>query len=307
MTDSGKFSDIRNSESLESIAEELQESFSLPQFSVSQMTTMHASFEDDCLLREQSGIPAIGLWRQKVDECGESEAVLALRKSGLNVTTLSYAGGFTGSAGLLFSEALDDGYNAVFTAAAVGARTLIVSPGSRGRYTARHEYRLVTQAVRELSVVAEEVGIQLAIMPRTSRLAGRWTSLHSLEEAIDLCDATGRGNVGVVYDSFYLPNSPRDLRTAEENAGRIFAIQLRDTMNPDGREYDQCLPGTGVLPLEEIIQSLFENGFSGDIDVQIFSEQLWKDEPSDLLSRCRQSMAVLLKSSLPRTVSTFDV
>lgn len=307
MADSGKFSDIQNDQSLESFDEELPESLSLPTFSVSQMTTIHAPFTDDCLFREQSGIPAIGLWRQKVDEVGEAEAVAALGRSGLKVTTLSYAGGFTGSAGLLYGEALDDGYDAVFTAAAVGARTLIVSPGGRGRYTARHEYRLVTQAVRELSVVAEEVGVQLAVMPRNSLLAGKWTSLHSLEEAIDLCDATGRKNVGVVYDSFYLANSPRDLKILEKHSNRIFALQLRDTVKPGGQEYDQCLPGTGVLPLEDIIQRLFENGFSGDIDVQVFSERLWKDEPSDVLTLCQQRMVTLLKSSLPDAVSTFDV
>lgn len=271
------------------------------------MTTLHAPFADDCLFRERSGIPAIGLWRQKIDEFGEAEAVAALRQSDLKVTTLSYAGGFTGSAGLLYREALEDGYDAVFTAAAVGARTLIVSPGGRGRYTARHEYRLVTQAVRELSVVAEEVGVQLAVMPRAALLAGKWTSLHSLEEAIDLCDATGHRNAGVVYDSFYLADSAGDLKTLEAYASRVFALQLRDTRHPGGREYDQCLPGAGVLPLEDIIQSLFENGFRGDIDVQVFSETLWKDEPSDVLTRCQQGMETLLKSSLNDVVSTFDV
>lgn len=247
---------------------------------------------------------AIGLWRKKIEEFGEPEAIDAVRKSGLSVTTLSYAGGFTGSAGLQYREALDDGYQAVFTAAAVGARTLVVSPGARGRYTARHERRLVIQAVRELSVVAEELGVQLALMPRTSRLAGRWTSLHSLEEAIELCDATGRSNVGVAYDTFYLAGvdgalHPDDrLRVAETCASRIFVLQLRDAPEIAGAEYAQCIPGTGILPLADTVQCLFEHGFNGDIDIQVFSEEIWKQDPASVLNSCGQSVLGLLKNSL---------
>jgi sugar phosphate isomerase/epimerase len=307
LADPGKYSDIQNDQALESFGEELSESPVLPQFSINQMTTLRASFEDDFSIRQDAGIAAIGLWRQKVDEFGEIEAVETVKKSGLKVTTLSYAGGFTGRTGLQFREALDDGYEAVFTAAAVGARTLIVSPGGRGRYTARHEQRLVTQAIRELSFVAEDLNVQLAVMPRNSQLAGKWTSLNSLEDAVALCDATGQSNVGIVYDSFYLAGVKDGLQTAEEFAERIFTLQLRDTLTPGGAEYDQCFPGAGILPLEETIQCLFENGFAGNIDVQIFSERLWKQDPSEVLSSCQQSVTNLLKSSLIGLASTFGV
>ena len=271
------------------------------------MTTLHASFEDDCSLRQQAGVAAIGLWRRKVEEFGEAAASETLRKSNLSVTTLSHAGGFTGGSGILFREALDDGYQAVFTASAVGARTLIVSPGGRGRYTTRHECRLVVQALRELSIVAEELGVQLAVMPRNSRLAGRWTSLHSLEDAVALCDATARRNVGVVYDSFYLAGPDRNLRTVEQCAERIFTLQLRDTLQPGGAEYNQCLPGAGLLPLEDTVQCLFENGFAGDIDVQVFSEQLWKQDPVEVIGSCQRNVSSLLKSSLVGVVSTSSI
>lgn len=304
MADSGKYSDIQNDPALSSFGERTPDSVDLPRFSVSQLTTLRVPFDDDVLFRKQAGMTAIGLWRKKIEEFGEQEAIEAIRKSGLNVTTLSYAGGFTGSAGLQFREALDDGYEAVFTAAAVGARTLVVSPGSRGRYTARHERRLVTQAVRELSFVAEELGVQLALMPRNSRHAGRWTSLHSLEDAIALCDATGRSNVGVVYDTFYLAGGndalqpDAELRMAAQCAARIFVLQLRDAPEIAGAEYAQCIPGTGILPLAGTVQCLFEHGFNGDIDIQVFSEEIWKQDPCGVLSSCGQSVSGLLKNSL---------
>ena len=265
------------------------------------MTTMRASFADDLAVRQQAGVSAVGLWRKKVDEVGEIVAVEALKKTRLAVTTLSYAGGFSGSAGLKFSEALDDGYDALFTAAALGARTLIVSTGARGRYTARHEYRLVTQAVRELSFVAEELGVKLAVMPRGSRHAARWTSLHNLADAIALCDATGRKNVGVVYDNFYLAEDAEGLRFAEQCAEQIFVLQLRDAMEVGGAEYTQCVPGSGILPVQETIHCLFESGFTGDVDVQVFSEHLWKQDIVDVVTNCQQEVVELLQTCFAGT------
>ena len=262
------------------------------------MTTLRASFEEDLSARQLAGVAAIGLWRKKIMEIGESVAVEAVRNSGLDVTTLSYAGGFSGSAGLQFREALDDGYDALLTAAAVGARTLIVSPGGRARYTARHEFRLVTQAIRELSFVADELDLQLAVMPRTTRHAGRWTSLHSLEQAVALCDATGRSNVGVVYDTFYLAEDTDALSVAGQCADRIFVLQLNDALDSRGPEYAQCMPGTGNLPIWETIQCLYENGFSGDVDVQIFDEDAWKQDVNDTLASCQRQVSSMLRSCL---------
>ncbi len=301
LADSAEFSDIQNSPNFKSFGEGLSDSCEVPRFSVNQMTTLRASFAEDLTSRQQAGVSAIGLWRKKIDETGEEEAVDAVRKSGLEVTTLSYAGGFSGSAGLQFREALDDGYTALFTAAAVGARTLIVSPGSRGRYTERHEFRLVTQAIRELAFVAEELGVQLAVMPRTSRFAGRWTSMHSFEEAITLCDATGRSNVGVVYDTFYLAEDADALRVASQCAERVFVLQLRDALEADGSEYAQCLPGAGHLAMEETIQCFVEGGFTGDVDIQIFSEEIWKQEPRDVLNECARQVNALLRACLSQS------
>lgn len=264
---------------------------------------MRASFAEDLAVRQQADVSAVGLWRKKVDEVGEAAAVEAVKRSGLSVTTLSYAGGFSGSAGLKFSEALDDGYDALFTAAALGARTLIISTGARGRYTARHEYRLVTQAVRELSFVAEELGVQLAVMPRSMRHAARWTSLHNLADAIALCDATGRKNVGVVYDNFYLAEDADALIFAEQCAEQIFVLQLRDAMEMGGAEYAQCVPGIGILPVQEVIHCLFESGFTGDVDVQVFSEQLWKQDAVDVVARSQQQVAELLRTCLAGTTA----
>ena len=306
MADSSKFSDIQNSPTTGSFDDGVtsSESLHLPEFSINQMTTMRASFADDLAVRRQAGVSAVGLWRKKVDEVGEIVAVEALKKSRLAVTTLSYAGGFSGSAGLKFSEALDDGYDALFTAAALGARTLIISTGARGRYTARHEYRLVTQAVRELSFVAEELGVQLAVMPRSSRHAARWTSLHNLADAIALCDATGRKNVGVVYDNFYLAEDAEALRFAEQCAEQIFVLQLRDAKEMGGAEYAQCVPGSGILPVQQTIHSLFENGFTGDVDVQVFSEQLWKQDIVDVVTDCQKQVAELLRTCLAETTAS---
>lgn len=301
MTEPGKSSEAHSESSPSPFEAELDGSPSLPPYSVNQITTFRASFEEDIAARQATGIAGIGLWRQKLTEIDEVQAVEAIRQSGLDVTTLSFAGGFTGSSGLQYREAVEDGYAAVFSAAAFGAGTLIVSPGSRGRYTARHERRLVTQAICELAIVAEEIGVDLALLSRDHRYAGNWTSLHCLRDAVELADATGRSNVGVVCDTFQL--SPLDMHDLEAAASRIRVLQLNDAPAEPTSEYDQLIPGAGTLALCEAVQCLFENGFSGDIDVQVWSEELWQQSEDDILSKCQQFTGAILRGALAGTVS----
>ena len=90
----------------------------MARLSMNEMTTYRWSFEEDVQNYVASGIGAIGVWRQKLSDFGEEKGIELLSESGLAVSSLLWAGGFTGSEGRTYKESLQDAREAMGLAAA---------------------------------------------------------------------------------------------------------------------------------------------------------------------------------------------
>ncbi|HUQ68998.1 MAG TPA: hypothetical protein VM165_05720, partial [Planctomycetaceae bacterium] len=88
--------------------------------------------EEQAAIVQGLGWRSLGLLRLSLWRFGEERTGELLREAGLGVSSLSWAGGFTGTAGFTFREAVADGRQALREAAAVGAETLVIAPGGRG-------------------------------------------------------------------------------------------------------------------------------------------------------------------------------
>src|SRR4051812_644354 len=99
--------------------------------SMNEVTTYRWSFEEDVANYVAAGWPAIGVWRQKLSDFGEQRGIELLSESGLKVSNLLWAGGFTGSDGRTFRESVDDALEAVRLAAEMHAGCLVVYSGGR--------------------------------------------------------------------------------------------------------------------------------------------------------------------------------
>ena len=252
-------------------------------YSISQLTTRRSTFEEDIEQLIEAGAPAMGVWRQKLDEYGEQQSVERLAAAELAVSSVSWVGGFTGAAGMHFCEALADAYSALFTAAALRAECVVVCPGSRGSYTERHERRLVVDTIREVAIAAEEFDLTLALQPMRKPFAHRWTSLCTLDGTLDMIDAVNRPNVGMALDTFHLGHDLKLVERIPEFADRVAIVQLSDAPAHPDSLYDRCLPGEGVLPLESIVGMLLNNDYRGCFDLQVWSEELWASEPEQIV------------------------
>ena len=90
--------------------------------SINEMTTYRWSFEEDVTRYRACGIEAIGVWRQKLADFGEDKGIELVAASGLAVSNLLWAGGFTGSDGHTYQESLADANDALHLAAALKTR-----------------------------------------------------------------------------------------------------------------------------------------------------------------------------------------
>ena len=134
----------------------------MARLSINEMTTYRWSFEEDVAELQAAGIPAIGVWRQKVADFGEDRAVELLAQSGLAVSNLLWAGGFTGSDGHTYAESLQDAAEAIRLAARLQAGCLVVYSGGRNSHTHNHARRLFAGALEELLPLAMELDVTLA-------------------------------------------------------------------------------------------------------------------------------------------------
>ena len=106
--------------------------------SMNEITTYRWSLEQDVENYQEAGYSGIGVWRNKVADGDENEAIDLISASGLRVTHLSWAGGFTGSDGRSVAESVDDALEALRLAAAINAGCLVIYPGGRNNHTFRH-------------------------------------------------------------------------------------------------------------------------------------------------------------------------
>jgi sugar phosphate isomerase/epimerase len=263
--------------------------------SMNEMTTFKWTLPQDVAHYRRCGFEGIGVWRPKLVEYGEQDSVDLLRGSGLQIASVSFVGGFTGTNGYSFCDAVQEGMDAIRLAAALDADCLVVTSGPRGTHTLNHAKKLLYEALCQLSEEAEEEHVDLAVQPMDPTFARQWSFLNSLDETLSVLDRCNHPNVRMAFDVFHQWPEPELMERIPEIAPVVAAVQLSDWRNPPRSEHDRCLLGKGEIPLAQIVQAFLEAGYDGCFDVKIWSEHLWNSDYAAMLHDCRsrfQSLCV---------------
>ena len=265
----------------------------MARLSLSETTTFRWSFEEDVLHYARAGIPAIGVWRHKLSDCGEQKAAELLQQSGLAVSHLSWAGGFTGSDGRSFQASVDDAMEALRAAQGLRTDCLVVYSGARAGHTANHARRLMKQALQELAPAAEDLGINLAIEPMHPGCAKEFTFLTGVDDVLELCDAVNSKAVKLLYDAYHLGFEEDCTARISDFANRVALVQLGDGHQPPTVEQSRCRLGEGVIPLREIVHTFLDAGYDGDFDIELIGEEIEPLDYHDLMTHAREAFAKL--------------
>ncbi len=200
----------------------------MPGLSINEVTTYRWSFEEDVAHYPACGIEAIGVWRQKLADFGEAKGIELLAASGLAVSNLLWAGGFTGSDGHSYQEAVDDARHALRLAAALGTQHLVVYSGSRNGHTQNHARRIFITALDELLPLAEELRITLDIEPMHQGCAEGWTFLTDLEDGLALVRGYEHPRVKLAFDTYHWGHEPDIAARLADMAPDIGIVHLSD-------------------------------------------------------------------------------
>ncbi len=267
----------------------------MAELSMNETTTFRWSFEEDVQRYAAAGIPAIGIWRQKLSDYGIRRALELLGRTELKVSHLSWAGGFTGSDGRSYRESVEDALEALRTTRRLGAPTLIVYTGARGGHTYNHARRLVRSALEELLPLAEQLDVDLALEPMHPGCAKGWTFLTDLDDTLEMLEAVGGTRVKLVLDTYHLGHDEGLAARIPEIVSRVALVQLGDARQPPEGDPNRCRLGEGNIPLREIVAALKTAGYDGYYDVELLGEEIESCDYHALLEHAKQAFAELVE------------
>lgn len=260
---------------------------SMNQLSLHETTTFHWDLEQDVTACQDTGIQAIGVWRRKLDEYGCERGIEFLNDSGIRVSSLSWAGGFTGANGMSFEEAVQDTREAIQVAGAINAGCLLIAVGGRNGHIWTHANNLLVVALNELSAIADDCNVSLALQPMTSSYLANWSFLSSLESTMQVIRRCDHPRVRLAFDAGELWEEPKLFERIAQVAPDTAIVQLNDALSSPLSINDRRLPGDGDVPLGEITQAFLKHGYSGDFELALWSDDLWQRDYLNVIHDCR--------------------
>ena len=114
------------------------------------------------------------------------------------------------------------------------------------------------------------------------------SAINTLAQANDITEELNSPWIGVAIDVYHLwwdPSLEKEIMRCGEN-GNLAAFHICDWKSPTtDLLLDRGLMGEGCIPVKRIRSWVEATGFTGFNEVEIFSNEFWKEDQSDFLSR----------------------
>ena len=247
--------------------------------SLSQITTYHWSHRESLRGLLSVGAPAVGLWNRKIYDAEPAQALELVIDSGIKVSSISLAGGFTGCNEYSYDEAIADALQLIKFAGQVNADAVQVVSGPRAGHTLNHARKLTLDALKTLGDAAAFHGTKLALKSMELPLAQNWTFLDSLHSTLELIDTCQHPAVGIGVNPVHFQNEDNVQDLLQEITPLITAVQIS--------EFEPCGKLPNSFPGFEIIEAIDKAGYEGFFELEIWSEQVWQSDYQNLLSQLR--------------------
>ena len=161
----------------------------------------------------------------------------------------------------------------------------------------QHERRL-----REAAKVLKDCDIRLGLEfvgPRTSRARNRFPFICTQHGMMELVDAIGTGNVGLLMDSWHWYTSHGTVDELLALSGKdIVHVHVNDA--PAGIDVDEqvdnrrALPvTTGVIDMKGFINALVKIGYDGPVECEPFDQELRQMEDAEALQKTSDALGRL--------------
>jgi sugar phosphate isomerase/epimerase len=241
-----------------------------PRFSISTITTLPSSLEDDLRVYGDAGAEGIGIWELKLEEGREEEQLAALEESGLESTNAVPA---VPSIAPIPIPGPDDPAERVEAYCAGLRRLAPFRPSAVVVLTGAGERDAIVAGLRRIAAEARGLGLRIGLEPYSRHGGEPWTIVNTIPEAVELIEEAGVAqDVGILFDVWHLWDSDGLERHIEAEIDRIVGVHVNDVREPTRSFADRVLPGDGVADVPRILAALDRAGWEGFYDLEVFSD-----------------------------------
>ena len=244
------------------------------EIAISQMTTPRWDLSLEVERLAAHGFDAVSVWRPKISDVGTTAAAALIAAAGLRVSSVQWAGGFTGGDGRSFDESIDDALEAIETAETLGAPVLVVHSGCRGGHTRSHARRLLAEALELLAAPARQAGVTLAVKPMHPVAAVGCSFVSRLAEAVELIESFDDPAVRLALDLWHWADDPEVGSLVPRLAERTAVVQVADRTGTAAAAEDRLPAGHGRLPLADVLAGLAAHGYRGELEFDPVGESV---------------------------------
>lgn len=269
--------------------------------SLSEISTVGTSFEEDVAAYSTAGFEGIGIWEMKLPPDDAANLAL-LRGAGLEVASCVPTVPSILPLGLPGMEGPPDVAErvaalcaSVHRLAAYEPESVLCLTGPVGDRDVGEARRLVIEGLREIASAARQAGVRLGLEPATPHQRDSVSFVNSVADALDLLAEADLPDVGIMADTYNLWHD--DTESLAAIADRVTGLHVADEPTEPGRT-DRVLPGEGGARSAEIVRALRGAGWDGFLDVEIFStpELFWR-LPTDEAARRAYAAIVALEGA----------
>jgi sugar phosphate isomerase/epimerase len=265
--------------------------------SLSEISTVSASFRDDLRAYAAAGFDGIGIWEMKLGANDEAN-LEAVRASGLSVTNC------VPLVPSILPNTLIEGPEDVETRieslcasvrrfAPFEPDCVLCLTGPAGQRSDEEARRLAIDGLQRIAAAADEEGVRLGLEPIHASERDSLTLITSIPDAVELLDEAGLPNVGIMIDLWHLVDTPDVERHLTDNVDRITGVHVASWF--EGKRGDRALP-EGASRTSELMRVLRDAGWQGAWDVEIFGDparpdSLWSLDVDEAARRAYAAIA----------------
>ncbi len=235
--------------------------------SVSQVSSIGWSFEQDLAHYASLGVETVALLRTKVADVGFVGAGRALKASGLSVSGFGTCGFFSLHEPQRWPAEIDEASRLVAEAGALGASTVTLVTGSgRGRPYPESQAAFLS-ILERLLPAAERAGVIL-VLEHTGPLRVDLCFVHTLHDALDLAETVSSPQLKICCE---LNNAWSERFLYEDVAERsrlIGLVQVSDFAEGTLATPERVPLGDGIIPLERILAAFEASDYDGYYEIE---------------------------------------
>lgn len=269
-------------------------------YSISEVTTIRNSFEEDARLYASVGAAGIGVWGFKMEEIGPERASEVMKQTGLVaancIPDLNSVLPYVLSPDPADPEKRVEAFLPnMERMARLRPESIVVITGPLGDRSREEAFDLCVSSFRRMAQVAGDLGVNLSFEPIHRSQASVFTFVWDIPGALEIIRAVDHPNFRLLFDTWHLWDTDNVESHIREHIDLIAGVHVADWRKPTRTWADRAFPGEGQVPMRQLLTTLYDAGFRGHFDVELFSDDgrydadyedsIWKLPPQEVAER----------------------